>query len=312
MRNAECGARLTPHVSRFTFHVSRFNASTLQRFNASRAGFTMVEIAISLAVIGFALVAIVGILPIGMGVQKENRQETVINQDATIWLNAIRNGETGLDDLTNYVMSITNSVTDYQVDAKGARQINPTRVYGYTFQNSTFDGALTTPQYPITNGLRIIGLLATPKYTPLVPISKTTMQFTSNHVVALVYSMSGPASEKFPQNNPTVQDLAFSYRLIPEVVTNQFDGTLLYGGPPAINASNSLLLAIIQRNLHDLRLTFRWPLLNQGNAGPGHQVFRSQVGGLLQPTNEPGFGGHEFCNLYLFQTRNYTNINRSP
>ena len=39
------------------------------------AAFTMVEIALSLAVIGFALVAVIGILPIGMNVQKENRQE---------------------------------------------------------------------------------------------------------------------------------------------------------------------------------------------------------------------------------------------
>src|SRR5688572_11872570 len=38
--------------------------------------FTMVEIAICIAVIGFALVAIVGVLPIGMQVQKDNREET--------------------------------------------------------------------------------------------------------------------------------------------------------------------------------------------------------------------------------------------
>jgi len=44
--------------------------------------FTMIEIAICLGVIGFALVAIIGILPTGMSVQKDNRQETIINQDA--------------------------------------------------------------------------------------------------------------------------------------------------------------------------------------------------------------------------------------
>src|SRR5438045_6846473 len=77
------------------------------------AAFTMIEIAISLAVIGFALVAIIGILPTGMNVQKGNRQETIINQDATVWLDALRNGERGLDDLTNYVIAITNYVRDY-------------------------------------------------------------------------------------------------------------------------------------------------------------------------------------------------------
>ena len=37
------------------------------------AAFTMVEIAICLAIIGFALVAIVGVLPSGMRVQKDNQ-----------------------------------------------------------------------------------------------------------------------------------------------------------------------------------------------------------------------------------------------
>src|SRR6478736_229755 len=55
--------------------------------------FTMIEIAICLAVIGFALAAIVGVLPLGMNVQRENREETIINQDASVFLNAIRNGE---------------------------------------------------------------------------------------------------------------------------------------------------------------------------------------------------------------------------
>ena len=40
----------------------------------TQAAFTMVEIAICLAVIGFALVAIIGVLPIGMNVQKDNRE----------------------------------------------------------------------------------------------------------------------------------------------------------------------------------------------------------------------------------------------
>src|SRR5450756_474530 len=92
MQNAECRSQkpatgIPHHVSRFTFHVSR-----------SQRAFTMVEIAISLAIIGFAMVAIIGVLPIGMTVQKDNREETVINQDATVFINAIRNGARGLDD----------------------------------------------------------------------------------------------------------------------------------------------------------------------------------------------------------------------
>ena len=61
--------------------------------------FTMIEIVISLAVIGFALVAIIGILPTGMNVQRDNRQETIVNQDESVIMNALRNGERGLNDL---------------------------------------------------------------------------------------------------------------------------------------------------------------------------------------------------------------------
>src|ERR1700683_5220600 len=80
-------------------------------------GFTMIEIAIAIGVIGFALVAIIGILPAGLDVQKDNREDTLISQDAPYFLDAIRNGAPlfaglpnanahGLDFLTNYVQSI--------------------------------------------------------------------------------------------------------------------------------------------------------------------------------------------------------------
>ena len=78
------------------------------------SAFTMVEIAISLAVIGIALVAIIGVLPLGMNVQRDNREATVINQDATVFIEAIRDGAQGLNDLTNYVYAITNYWTEYK------------------------------------------------------------------------------------------------------------------------------------------------------------------------------------------------------
>ena len=71
-----------------------------------RQGFTMIEIALCIAIIGFALVAIIGILPAGMQVQKDNREDTVINQEAAYWMEAIRNGEQPIDELVRYVDSI--------------------------------------------------------------------------------------------------------------------------------------------------------------------------------------------------------------
>ena len=44
-------------------------------------GFTMIELVICLGIIAFALVAIIGVLPVGINVQKDNREETIIVQD---------------------------------------------------------------------------------------------------------------------------------------------------------------------------------------------------------------------------------------
>ena len=78
----------------------------------------MVEIAICLAIIGIALVAIIGVLPIGMRTQRDNREETIINQDATVFIEAIRNGARGLNDLTNYVYAITNYWTLFNANGR--------------------------------------------------------------------------------------------------------------------------------------------------------------------------------------------------
>ena len=71
------------------------------------SGFTMAEIAISLGVIAIALIAIIGILPSGLQVQRDNREETIINQDARVLLQAIKTGgRDDTSDLTNFVERI--------------------------------------------------------------------------------------------------------------------------------------------------------------------------------------------------------------
>jgi type II secretory pathway pseudopilin PulG len=243
----------------------------------------MIEIAVSLAIIGFALVAIIGVLPIGMNVQQANREETIINQDATVLMDAIRNGAQGLDDLTNYVLAITNDVWLYTYGSP-----KPTWIGTYGYTNSS-----TSSQYPLTNGARIVGLLSTPKYMPWKD-QKGGGGFVSNNVVAYVRSMSGPANEKFPQNNQSMQDFAFSYRMTSEVVpywTNYYDRTWV---------NNNL-----GNNLHDVRLVFRWPLRSRGQLGLGGQSFRTLVGGQLLPTLEPGYPARREYSNYFFQPRTY-------
>jgi len=265
---------------------------TNYRSPITTSAFTMIEIAISLAIIGFALVAIIGILPQGMTVQKENRQETIINQDMSMFLEAIRNGGRGFDDLTNYVGAVTNYWTIYS----DAATITSAGIDSYTYTNAFHNGIRTGNE--ITNGLRIIGLLSTPRY---INGNSSKALFQSNYIIAYVRSMSGQAGEKFPQTNTVMQDLAFGYRLMPEIApytyyepvwTNWSQKTAPELYQPPINyaeitaRSNRWRLAeTIQTNLCDLRLTFRWPMFPNGKVGNDRQIFRTVAGGHLVLTN---------------------------
>ena len=108
------------------------------------SGFTMVEIALCLAIIAFALVAIIGVLPTGLNVQKANREETVIDQDAALWMDAIRNGALGCDDLTNYVVSITNAWGQYSSTGTNLSLVR-SGVDGYTRQRSSVTSVAGVP-----------------------------------------------------------------------------------------------------------------------------------------------------------------------
>jgi type II secretory pathway pseudopilin PulG len=248
--------------------------------------FTMIEIAISLAIIGFALVAIIGILPTGMNAQRDNRQETIVNQDASILMDAVRNGERGLDDLTNYVVGITN----YQTTFNRAGRAGPTTVIAFTVPMG-YVGSTANRLLALTNGYTIIGVLSTPK----ILVNASGFGFTSNHVVSVFRSMSGPASEKPPQLNPLMQELALNYRVIADnsgYGTNYFDPSWTNYGAGNLNtnviALRSNYMFVVrnfQTNLHDVRLTFLWPVYPSGRIGSGRQVYRTMVAGHY--TNDP-------------------------
>ncbi len=221
------------------------------------SAFTMIEIAISLAVIGFALVAIIGILPTGMNVQKDNREETIIGHDASIFMDALRNGERGLDDLVNYVVAITNTVTLYKSQGSGGQFLYN---QGYTFTDSS-----TTPKFPMTNGLRIIGLLSTPRYNTAPGMYDPNWTNFSYATARELY-------------NPTN---------VAEITSR----------------SNFYMIAqTLHTNMCDMRLIFRWPLFANGTAGNKRQVFRVTLGGHLLYTNDPFVTS---VPLYFFEPRTY-------
>lgn len=255
----------------------------------------MVEIAISLAIIGIALVGILSVLPLGLNVQRDNREGTIINQDATVFMEDIRNGSRGADELTNYVYAVTNYWTLYNANGSALRA----GVNNYTYTAASAYGT-SVPIMELTNGFRIIGLLSTPEFTDSIfnPTNNLFNGGYSNHVVAYVHSISGPAVEKPPQDNDIVVGDSFGYRLVcvsaPVAAdTNIFN--LSSSDPRRIY--NDQLAA----NLHELRLTFLWPQLPNGSLGGGHQTFRTLVAGQVAQTNYLG------QTLYFYQPQSFTN-----
>ena len=266
----------------------------LTSLRRAESAFTMIEIALCLAIIGFALVAIIGVLPIGMNTQRDTREETVINQDATMLLEAIRNGARGANDLTNYVYAITNTWTRF--NANGT--VNGSGQNGYTYN----EVSLSAQPYPttpynaarLTNGANIIGLLSTPEFILNAPTNfppAATLFNTvgySNHVVAYIRSFSGLAAEKPPQDNPIMVGDTFSYRVLCYNAPVPFDTNIAFAG---FNKQ-------ISGNEHEVRLTFLWPQRPNGSLGNGRQTFRATVAGQLaqDPTNRF---------LYFYQSQSY-------
>jgi hypothetical protein len=248
----------------------------------------MVEIALCLAIIAFAMVAIIGVLPTGLRVQKENREETIINQEGTFLLEAIRSGSRTLDDLTNYVDAITVS--------------NATTGASVTYTRGRSARSLNT-------GARIIGLLSTPKqqvdYRP-GPSGWVATATNTNVVTARLRALSGAAAEKTPSTND--DDLAFSYLLTSELVplTPAFLPHQVNYGEPIITPEERLARSNLwvkartyQENYHQLRLTLQYPLIAGASrastvVGNNQKSFRTIISGHLVRSNDAALGATLF------------------
>ncbi len=133
--------------------------------------FTMIEIALAIGVIGFALVAIIGILPAGLNVQKDNREDTLISQDAPYFLDAIRNGAVVSNSYSiNYEAILTNLEGGNYVYYNTSKSLDFLTNYVTSVRFVTVvNGQPTVTNYfPNTNnpewsGAEIIGLLSTPQ-----------------------------------------------------------------------------------------------------------------------------------------------------
>jgi hypothetical protein len=256
----------------------------------------MVEIALCIAIVAFALVAIIGVLPTGMRVQKDNREDTMVNQDGTFWLEAIRGGAKGLDDLTNYVDQITI------VELSGGDYLLRQYVYGSGKPMGTTNTFRT--------GWEIIGLLSTPKYT-----YDSDGDLIVNWVSAYVHSLSGSANVKPDgSRNQTikvkaggnqevdvdVRDMAFKYRLSSQVLRSEplpatgltnFNAAGLSDAERARRLQNMVWAEQrrhFKSNCYDLRLTLAWPIYQvsgTNRVGSNRKTFRTLASASMMATN---------------------------
>ena len=260
------------------WNTSEQRLAVRRRAATTRSGFTMVEIALCLAIVGFALVAIIGVLPAGLNVQKENREDTILNQDATVWLDAIRSGSVGYDELVDYVDQVVVKSQNFGTNGPVGSLI--TTVAERVVQSKGDVNVVIQPY----GGGTIVGLLGTPRIGPPTANAPAGAVFTTNAVYAYVRAMSGSAVDKAPQRNPDVKDLAFGYRMVVETVSAgsfAFDYEYQYANPVG---------RALAANLSDVRLLFQWPLkrpfetslaVDEPQVGSSRMVFRTQVSGRV-------------------------------
>ncbi|MBN8246959.1 MAG: type II secretion system protein [Verrucomicrobia bacterium] len=275
-----------------------------------QAGFTMVELALCIGIIAFAMVAIMGVLPSGLSVQKQNREDTIMDQEGAQWINILKNGHGGWGDLTNYLDNIV-------VERRMAVGLQSGSAVTYGFRGRFFNETIQNPITNLSSASLIVSLLSLPK------LEADSGEVFSNRVTAVVRAMAGsqnaqirptldpgfePSSAQLddafryqmeveltpvasnPSLDMTAEDPSFTnlftlesiqsggwlnaYRLDPDNVLQVFKGR-------GVNRSDVDPLAA---TLYDLKLTFRWPVFKVGNeyrVGAGSRTFRTQLAGRL-------------------------------
>ncbi len=204
--------------------------------------FTMIEIALSLAIVAFALVAIMGVLPAGINVQKDNREDTLMKSEAQYFLDALRSGAHGIDDLTNFVQEVRRE------------QLNP---LGKTNVKGT---ATWTPGY--LDGERIIGALLVKDRFTFNGAGETNF----NRAFALVRPINGAAAEKVK----ITSQAGFRYKVEADLVpaysrtsSNTFSTNFSSTFNPAF-FNNLAYSNRMVSSLYELRVTVSWPVFERG------------------------------------------------
>ena len=231
------------------------------------SGFTVAEVVLALAVVAFGLVAVLGVLPIGLNSTRDNRDETIITQDMEYWMNAIRGGPLGLDAF-NHVEWVEIHKGDKRYRAEYAKL----RIDGSPDEISEWpvyideDGKRTIPPVQYRGTLKqaswrkdVIGWLSAPSdasrtnYAKITPLGGTLMNRLHS-----IRDVNGKEESYYLHEGG---DLTFSYLLKTEI--SKAEG----------NAES----------LWEIKMTARWPILEDNiltgipSTGPGMLVVASYI-----------------------------------
>jgi len=259
-----------------------------------RRAFTMTELALCIAVVSVALVAIIGVLPTGLNVQRQNREETIVNEDGKVLLNAIRTGTIHNDNLTNYVDFILYE--RYNANSFGKKVGSPVlaRAFRSSFWNETQKlaplGFSPGNVVLLTNSAQIVSLLTAEREVrfngkPFVNVVRAQFRALSGPLTEKPLAPLPTGDEKGPDGLKRVDrtDFSFRYLVTPEV-------TFVPVSPGGAAPGQSLATA---QQIRELSLVVQWPVtLRPKQNKPGddplrlgnnRRVYRTQVYGQLLP-----------------------------
>lgn len=259
----------------------------------------MIEIALCLAIVAFAMVVIMGVLPLGGLVQKENREKTLSLLDGNYVLEAIQNGAKGYDDLGLYV----DEILLFEKPNSEPKVIENNVSGGVYWGTREIVGLLSSPKYLLTSSNVWI-----PNYLNNESIFGNS---ATNMICRLkMRSMNGSAADK--NTDESNRDFGMSYLVDVQVVpaqTNYID---------LDEAENDSALKdwlkrerTLSRTTYEVLLTLSWPVRQTASkdgyytADANTQIFRTFITGTLsdsQKTMEiPGTGTKNVLLWYFNQ-----------
>lgn len=242
------------------------------------AGFTMAEVVLALAIVAFGLIAVLGVLPIGLNTNRDNRDETIIRHDMEFWMNAIRGGRLSMDAL-NHVEWVElnindNNTTVYRAEyAALARDGNPDNADMWpAFVDKAGNAALAPLTYRGTLKQAswrkdVLGWLSIPDSLP-----------------------SYGSIKKYAKIRPLGSTLLNRLQSIKGVAADGTVGYIHEGGDLTFSYLLETHINMMEPNFWEIKLVARWPIIEEGETadtvktGHGKKTFVAYINAPLEKT----------------------------